>query len=99
MILSSLALAAALAATAPDPHVARLASDVDPARMQATVAKLVSFGTRHTLSDARSPSRGIGAARRWLSGEFAALAAQPGSRLVAFDDRFTQPPAPRVPQP
>ena len=30
---------------------------------ESTIAKLVSFGTRHTLSDAESPTRGIGAAR------------------------------------
>ena len=96
---ASLALAAALSASAPDPRVAQLTSAVDPARMQATVAKLVSFGTRHTLSDAQSPSRGIGAARRWLAAELASLAAQPGSRLEPFEDPFTQPAAPRIPRP
>lgn len=34
------------------------------------VEKLVSFGTRHTLSDTLSKSRGIGAARRWIKSEF-----------------------------
>ncbi|GEJ58196.1 M20/M25/M40 family metallo-hydrolase [Anaeromyxobacter diazotrophicus] len=96
--IAPLALAAALSATSVDPHVTQLAAAVDPARMQATVAKLVSFGTRHTLSEAQSPVRGIGAARRWLAGEFAALARQPGARLQPFEDRFTQPPAPRIPR-
>src|SRR3546814_20201836 len=41
----------------------------DPARLQADVEKLVSFGTRHTLSDPDHPTRGIGAARRWFAGE------------------------------
>jgi Zn-dependent M28 family amino/carboxypeptidase len=42
----------------------------DPAKLKATVEKLVSFGTRHTLSSATDPKRGIGAARRWAAAEF-----------------------------
>ena len=100
MLLTSLALAAALAAAdARDPRLARLSAAVNAARMKATVAKLVSFGTRHTLSDAQSPTRGIGAARRWLLAEFTALANEPGSRLRPFEDGFTQAAAPRIPQP
>lgn len=40
-----------------------------PARLKADVEKLVSFGTRHTLSSADDPVRGIGAARAWAGGE------------------------------
>ncbi|MDT8759580.1 M28 family metallopeptidase [Sphingomonas psychrotolerans] len=40
-----------------------------PARLKADVEKLVSFGTRHTLSDPEHPTRGIGAARRWFASE------------------------------
>jgi hypothetical protein len=40
-----------------------------PARLKADVEKLVSFGTRHTLSDPDHPTRGIGAARRWFATE------------------------------
>jgi len=77
-----------------------LLADVDPAHLQATVTSLVGFGTRHTLSDTASESRGIGAARRWLAATAAGLAAAPGSRLEPFDDRFTQAAAPpRVPGP
>lgn len=43
---------------------------IDPAALKATVEKLVSFGTRHTLSDPDHPTRGIGAARRWTANEF-----------------------------
>ena len=38
--------------------------------LERDVKKLVSFGTRHTLSDTLSSVRGIGAARRWIKGEF-----------------------------
>jgi hypothetical protein len=62
------------------------------------VVRLVAFGTRHTLSETASETRGIGAARRWLGAEFAALAKLPGSRLRPFEDRFTAEPGPRIPR-
>jgi hypothetical protein len=96
------ALALALLLTAPDarsPRVEALTAAVEAARLQATVGRLVAFGTRHTLSETGSETRGIGAARRWLAAEVAALAAAPGSRLQPFDDRFTAEPAPRIPRP
>ena len=37
------------------------------------IRKLVNFGTRHTLSDTISKTRGIGAARRWIKSEFDAI--------------------------
>lgn len=40
-----------------------------PERLKADVEKLVSFGTRHTLSSATDPARGIGAARKWAAAE------------------------------
>ena len=40
-----------------------------PERLKADVEKLVSFGTRHTLSSATDPVRGIGAARKWAADE------------------------------
>jgi hypothetical protein len=46
----------------------------NPARLKATVEKLVSFGTRHTLSSADDPVRGIGAARAWVGGELTRIA-------------------------
>lgn len=39
-------------------------------RLRADVKKLADFGTRHTLSDTVSQTRGIGAARRWIKSEF-----------------------------
>ena len=68
----------------------------DPARMKATVEKLVSFGTRHTLSSATDPKRGIGAARRWGAAEFAKIAKGCGGCLTVetIADRFTGPRAP-----
>ncbi len=45
-------------------------NEASPARLKADVEKLVSFGTRHTLSSATDPKRGIGAARAWAKSEF-----------------------------
>ncbi len=42
-------------------------------RIQNDIEKLVSFGTRHTLSDTVSDTRGIGAARRWIFDEFSRI--------------------------
>ena len=89
-----------LAAVAParrDPRVEAVVQRIEPAALQATVAKLVGFGTRHTLSDTRSETRGIGAARRWLAAQFAAAAQ--GTRLKTFEDRFTAEPGRRIPTP
>jgi hypothetical protein len=43
--------------------------EISPQRIHAYVDKLVSFGTRHTMSETESSTRGIGAARRWIKAE------------------------------
>ena len=52
-----------------DARLAQIASQVEAARIKATVVKLVGFGTRHTLSSQTDPKRGIGASLRWAEGE------------------------------
>ena len=51
------------------PVTAQAADKPDPARLKATVEKLVAFGTRNTLSSPTDPVRGIGAARSWAADE------------------------------
>jgi Zn-dependent M28 family amino/carboxypeptidase len=70
-LLGSTAIAAQ--APGPDQKVAAIAAEVSPDRMKATVGKLVSFGTRHTLSSQTDPKRGIGAALSWAEAEFKSL--------------------------
>jgi hypothetical protein len=87
MVLAALLLpTAASAQTAPD-----------PARLKADVTKLVSFGTRHTLSDPDHPTRGIGAARRWYAEEMKRIGAGCGGCLqVSTIERvFTNDRAPK----
>ena len=76
-----------------------LLGKVEQSRVRRTVERLAGFGTRHTLSETGSELRGIGAARRWLAAEADALTRLPGSRLVAFEDRFTAAAGPRIPKP
>ena len=64
----------------PVPALAQTAPDA--ARLKADVEKLVSFGTRHTLSDADHPTRGIGAARRWYAGEMERISAGCGGCIT-----------------
>lgn len=52
-----------------------------PDRLRSDIEKLVSFGTRHTLSSATDPVRGIGAARRWGYEEFQRISAACGGCL------------------
>ncbi len=49
-----------------DPRIERMAAEVSEARLRELVDRLAAFGTRHTLSDTTSPTRGIGAARQWI---------------------------------
>ncbi len=55
------------------PELAAIASEVSQDRLEATIKRLVAFGTRHTLSDRKSDTRGIGAAERWTAAEFTAM--------------------------
>ena len=70
---------------------------VDRARVEATVRKLVSFGTRHTLSTQDDPDRGIGAARDWIFGEMRSYAATSRGRMTVEKQSYVQQPADRVP--
>lgn len=58
-----------------------VASQVDAKEMYRTIGRLVGFGTRHTLSDTPSPSRGIGPARAWVKGRFLEISKQCGGCL------------------
>jgi hypothetical protein len=57
---------------------------VSAARIEADVTTLVGFGTRHTLSDTTSSSQGIGAARRWIKGEFEKISSACDNCLEVF---------------
>jgi hypothetical protein len=83
----------------PDPALRAILRDVDPRRIEAIIRKLVSFGTRHTLSVQDDPVRGIGAARDWIFAELQRFAAVSGGRMTVEQQSFIQPVSPRVPAP
>ena len=82
----------------PNPKIEKIVAEISAENIEKIVKKLVSFGTRHTLSDQESPTRGIGAARRWIKQEFDRYAAESGGRLIVAEDEFVQPPTQRVPR-
>lgn len=57
---------------------------VSAANIEKDIKKLVSFGTRHTLSETESNTRGIGAARRWIKAEFEAISQACGGCLEVY---------------
>ena len=92
-------LAAALPAWAAGPPLLEAVQQaIQPAPLQATVQALVGFGTRHTLSETQSDTRGIGAARRWVQARLEAVAKECGGCLEvrAVSQTVT---GPRIPQP
>lgn len=72
-----------------DTEIQKMISEVKSENLEATVKKLVSFGTRHTLSDTKSNIRGIGAAQRWVKSEFDNYALASNGRLTSIIDFFT----------
>jgi Zn-dependent M28 family amino/carboxypeptidase len=82
-----------------NPFVDKIVKEVSAKSLKAAIEKLASFGTRHTLSDTVSETRGIGAARRWIKSEFERYAKESGGRMsVEFHETIVQPSA-RVPSP
>jgi len=82
-----------------NPYVEKIVNEISVKNIQAYVEKLVSFGTRHTLSDTLSETRGIGAARRWIKSEFDQYAKASGGRLVVEFQESTVSPSQRIPTP
>lgn len=83
----------------PDRELRAILREVDPDRIEAIVRKLVSFGTRHTLSTQDDPARGIGAARDWIFAELQRYAAVSEGRMTVEPQSYIQDPAPRIPVP
>ncbi|HWC52801.1 MAG TPA: M28 family metallopeptidase [Chitinophagaceae bacterium] len=69
-----------------DPEIEKMVSEVSKDSLKSYITKLVSFGTRSTLSTQTNPDRGIGAAREWVLSKFNEFAKQSGGRLTAFID-------------
>jgi Zn-dependent M28 family amino/carboxypeptidase len=66
---------------ADDARIHEIAGAASAARLERDIRRLEAFGTRHTMSDTLSATRGIGAARRWLFTEFERISAACGGCL------------------
>lgn len=82
-----------------NPEIRKMIAEVSAKNIEASIRKLVSFGTRNTLSEQNDPKRGIGAAREWIYGEFKRISADCGGCLTIEKQTFLQPKAPRIPEP
>jgi len=103
VLAAALALAAAgnSTAAAPDtdrrqPQVEKIVAEISPQRSEATIRKLVSFKTRHTMSETESDTVGIGAARRWIKSELERCGA---GRLQLSFDSHVAPVSARISRP
>lgn len=83
----------------PGRQLRQLLAQVDPDRLESSVRTLAGFGTRHTLSAADDPHRGIDAARDWIFNEMQRHAEHSDGRMTVELQSFTQPPADRIPRP
>ena len=79
-----LAFSFSATASASDTELQAIATAPSAARIAADIETLVGFGTRHTLSETQSLTRGIGAARRWIEDEFNRISADCGGCLEVF---------------
>ena len=68
-------------------------------RIEADIRTLAGFGTRHTLSDTTSDTRGIGAATRWIQAEFERISAACGGCLEVMTVSDTISGETRIPEP
>nr|WP_297524232.1 M28 family peptidase [uncultured Roseateles sp.] len=97
---SATARAASETAAPPlDPRVAPMLADISAERIESTIRKLAAFGTRHTASDTKSDTRGIGAARRWIERQLKDCSAKTGGRLQVTMDAFIEPAGNRLSAP
>lgn len=76
-----------------------IAGSVSAKRIEADITRLVSFGTRHTLSRTESDERGIGAARRWIEAEFRRISEDCGGCLEVVVQSDTISGEERIPEP
>jgi len=82
-----------------DAAIKQMVDEVSSKNIETIIRKLVSFKSRHTLSDTTSATEGSGAARNWIKAEYERYAASSGGRMTVQFDTFTQPKSERVDKP
>jgi len=89
-------------AVSADPAIAGALAQISETRIHQTIEKLVSFGTRSTLSSMETdlpPGQGVTAAADWIAGQFEEISKECGGCLEVKRDTFTNPVADRIPKP
>ncbi len=79
--------------------ITRIVQEIDARNIERMIRKLVSFGTRNTLSTQDDPNRGIGAARDWLYSEFLKAAESSDARMTVEKQTYEQEKTARIPTP
>ncbi len=79
-----------------DASIKQMVDEVSSKNIETIIRKLVSFKTRHTMSDTTSTTEGSGAARNWIKSEYERYAAESHGRMTVQFDTFTQPKSNRV---
>ena len=82
-----------------DGVIKQMVDEVSSKNIEANIRKLVSFKSRHTLSDTTSKTEGSGAARNWIKAEMEKYALESQGRMTVQFDTFTQPKSDRVDKP
>jgi hypothetical protein len=101
VVISTLLSTSLLAAVPPseDLRLYDIAEASSAQRIRADIETLVSFGTRHSLSETGSDSHGVGAARRWIRDQFEAISEQCGGCLEVMMIGDTVSGEARIPDP
>ncbi|HEU5146726.1 MAG TPA: M20/M25/M40 family metallo-hydrolase [Chryseosolibacter sp.] len=81
-----------------DTEIASMIAQISADSIRNYISKMVSFGTRHSLSDTTSAHHGIGAARRWVAGKFRQFARENNADMQVTLDAFAITPNPRHPR-
>jgi hypothetical protein len=98
-VLAGTAQAAARPGSRPFDGLRAALDEIDAGRIEATIQKLVSFGTRHTASSQTDPVRGIGAATAWVFAQMQEFAAASNGNMTVQKQTFVQPVSSRIPVP
>lgn len=83
----------------PTDELRRMLAEVDPKRIEGTIHKLASFGTRHTMSSQKNSNRGIGAARDWIASEMRRSAAASNGQMTISIPSYEEPARGRISSP
>jgi len=71
-----------------DPAIAEMVAELNAKNLEIIIRKLVSFGTRHSLSTTKNDTFGIGAARNWVQSEFEKYAKESSGRMTVEQDAY-----------